>query len=134
MGAPTKITTTTIKAVDTVKVYDAQADEVQKCDDSVVAAARPYDTQADANAKQMGFGKMLVNITFVTGFRFELDLCNKGEVNLWECAHHFVRISASLLIRQCHFPKDPSSVHQKIVGWASLPKIYWRYRDREENL
>lgn len=84
--------------MDTVKVFNAQADEVHKYENSVLEAAKPYYIQADANAKQMGFGKMLVNMTFVTGFWFGLDLCNKGEVspgNVLICLYAFLQASLS---------------------------------------
>lgn len=84
--------------MDTVKVSNAQADEAHKYENSVLEAAKPYYTQADANAKQMGFGKMLVNTTFVTGFWFGLDLCNKGEVspgNVLICLYAFLQASLS---------------------------------------
>lgn len=44
MGASTKIRNTAINAVDTVKVCNAQADEVQTYEDSVVAATIAYYT------------------------------------------------------------------------------------------
>lgn len=69
-----------ITNIDTVKVFNAQDQEIWQYYSSIKKAATQYLLQARYNALQFGITKFLVIAIFVQGFWYGIHLVNRGEL------------------------------------------------------
>lgn len=78
LNEASKYANTAINAVDTVKVFNGQDNEVWQYTSAIKTAAKSYLIQANANALQMGFSRFLLIVMFVAGFWYGLVLYKEG--------------------------------------------------------
>jgi ATP-binding cassette, subfamily B (MDR/TAP), member 1 len=73
-----KYSHTTIKEVDTVKVFNGQDQETWQYACAIKKAAKSYMIQANANSLQMGITRFMTTATFVVGFWYGIVLVRNG--------------------------------------------------------
>lgn len=78
LSRATKYANTAITAIDTVKAFNAQDQEVWQYYSTIKKITVHYLKQARANAMQLGATKFLIVIIFVEGFWYGIFLVNKG--------------------------------------------------------
>ncbi len=78
LSKASKYSNTAIEAIDTVKVYNGQEQEVWQYYSTILRVASSYMVQARTNALQFGITKLLMVGIFVQGFWFGLYLVDKG--------------------------------------------------------
>lgn len=78
LGKASKAANTSILAIDTVKVFNGQSEELWQYRVAIKKAATHYLVQARANAIQFGVTKLIMVGIFVQGFWYGIYLCTKG--------------------------------------------------------
>jgi ATP-binding cassette subfamily B (MDR/TAP) protein 1 len=78
LSEASKCSHTAIAAVDTVKVFNGQDQEVWQYACAVKKAARSYMTQVNANSLQMGITRFVTTGMFVVGFWYGIVLVRQG--------------------------------------------------------
>jgi ATP-binding cassette subfamily B (MDR/TAP) protein 1 len=73
-----KYSHTAIKAVDTVKIFNAQDHEIWQYAGAVKQAAKSYMIQANSNSLQMGVTRFMTTGMFVVGFWYGTVLVRQG--------------------------------------------------------
>jgi ATP-binding cassette subfamily B (MDR/TAP) protein 1 len=73
-----KYANTAIEAIDTVKAYNGQGQEVWQYSSTIKKVASSYMIQARCNAMQFGITKLFMVSIFVQGFWFGLFLVDQG--------------------------------------------------------
>ena len=78
LSKASKYVNTAIMAIETVKVFNGQDQEVWQYYSTIKKAASHYLVQARANALQFGVTKFMMIAIFVQGFWYGIFLVNKG--------------------------------------------------------
>lgn len=78
LSRATKYANTAVTAIDTVKAFNAQDQEIWQYASTINNVTMHYLKQARANAMQFGLTKFLVVVIFVQGFWYGIFLVNRG--------------------------------------------------------
>ncbi len=78
LSEASKYSHTSIKEVDTVKVFNGQEQEIWQYACAIKKAAKSYMVQANANSLQMGITRFMTTAMFVVGFWYGIVLVRQG--------------------------------------------------------